>query len=581
MIVRGPEEGLWRKDVERKGERLMEADSDREIGAEEPREATDGPGGEPGAEPSGGDFPRHDLLELFVELTLWQKVRKVAYGLRQPRDTGDFKYARLQVLRLLAPFSAVAVPVLVMLGLMLIASVQEPPRPGIEVVILTPEPVDDLEDIRDLDEEPLEPPEPIDLDFMPQVSIAESTPTPAPPTDMVQATVEFDAVAQIRSPVIMRGMFGTRSPGARSASLSEYGGSGVTEGAVLRALRWLQKMQDEDGSWSGVRPAMTGLALLAFLAHGETPTSEEFGPVVEKALRWFVENQQEDGRFKGRDGHDYSHPIAAYALAEAYGLTRVPQVREAAEKAMQRIILGQHEAGGWDYNCRQSLRNDISYGGWCAQAVKAGLMAGLSNPGLAETGRRAVNAFVINAHPDGGFGYTSPGTGGLTGVGVLCMQLLGAGNAREVRQGLAWLDRVTFDWENPWSAWPIYHWYYITQAKFHAGPRLWREWNDKFAMELVRSQTVLPGEGIDGKDIGYWLGPTQHEERHGPVYGTTLCALMLQVYYRYLPTFKQRATEVDESIVTDEADDDIGVEIEFGALDGGRRPGLETIRLSA
>ena len=44
------------------------------------------------------------------------------------------------------------------------------------------------------------------------------------------------------------------------------------------------------------------------------------------------------------------------------------------------------------------------------------------------------------------------------------------------------------------------------------------------------------GAGIDGKDIGYW---DTGNDRGGRVMDTCLCALMLQVYYRYLPTYQK------------------------------------------
>ena len=80
-------------------------------------------------------------------------------------------------------------------------------------------------------------------------------------------------------------------------------------------------------------------------------------------------------------------------------------------------------------------------------------------------------------------------------------------------------------------------------VKFHHGKEVWDQWNRMFARELVQSQTVLQGAGIDGKDIGYWEAPGG-KEKHGLVYNTTLCALMLQVYYRYLPTY-QPPVELD------------------------------------
>ena len=74
---------------------------------------------------------------------------------------------------------------------------------------------------------------------------------------------------------------------------------------------------------------------------------------------------------------------------------------------------------------------------------------------------------------------------------------------------------------------PVYAWYYITQAKFQKGGKDWQEWNPKFSTTVIRNQIV------EGK-LGHWEGG----DWGGTVYTTTLCTLMLEVYYRYLPTFK-------------------------------------------
>jgi hypothetical protein len=170
-----------------------------------------------------------------------------------------------------------------------------------------------------------------------------------------------------------------------------------------------------------------------------------------------------------------------------------------------------------------------------------------------------------NAHPQGGFGYTGPGQGGLTGVGVLCMQFLGAANKAECKRGLEWLDqKATFNWRDPWGKSPIYYWYYVTQAKFHAGGSTWSKWNNQFSRELVMNQTVLKGAAADGKDMGYWDSPAEHEHTggNGRIMDTCLCALQLQVYYRYLPTFKTpKAIEEDEDLVSDMDEIEIDITI--------------------
>ncbi len=515
----------------------------------------------------------HSLMEIFDELSFKEKWHKVGEGLKAPKDSGDYKWAKLQVQRLSAPLAALLVPILAIIILMSIA-VTGVAKKEIQVEILDPEPIEELEEIEELIEE-FEPPEPVEMDVPDDVSLTDVTAdVPSPPQDFSPKPAELDAVALTRSPVILRGVLGSRNPGAIGAALAGYGGSGKTEAAVLRALRWLKKNQNDDGSWKKTKPAMTALALLTFLAHGETPASEEFGSTVEAAIKWLVNNQTEAGRFKGRDGHDYSHPIATYALCEAYAMTKIPMVKYAAEKAMDIVIKGQHESGGWDYGCKQTLRDDTSYMGWCAQALKAGYLADIEIEDVDMHMRLAADGFRKNyggSEGYGGFGYTGPGNknAGLTGVGVLCMQLLGAAKAPEVRGGLNSLEATTFNWEGGGVHNKNYYWYYVTQAKFHEGGDVWNRWNRTFSPVLVKEQTVIPKDKsgyVDHKgkphEIGWWEmehGITGHTD--GEVMDTCLCALQLQVYYRYLPTFKAPKDIDEEELSLTDDDEDIEIEI--------------------
>ena len=113
------------------------------------------------------------------------------------------------------------------------------------------------------------------------------------------------------------------SPQDRLQRLKENGGNEKCEEAVVKALRYLQDTQGGDGSWGGgTKVAYTGLALLAYLGHCETPLSEEFGETVTAAIIFLVDNSQKNkGRMASnpQDKHwCYSHAIAAYAIAEAY-----------------------------------------------------------------------------------------------------------------------------------------------------------------------------------------------------------------------------------------------------------------------
>jgi hypothetical protein len=361
---------------------------------------------------------------------------------------------------------------------------------------------------------------------------------------------------------VLRGVYGARNPGNRGSALASGGGGQGTEGAVLRALRWLKTKQETDGAWPQTKPAMTSLAILAYLAHAETPTSDEFGGTVENALRFLVGCQDGGGLFKGRDGNNYTQPIAAYALSEAYGMTKVPEIKYAAEKAIEVVIKGQNAFGGFNYNLvgAGDTRNDTTYTSWCVQALKAAKMAGLSNPGLDACMQKAVAGVRKNyGEKDGygGFGYTEPGGGGgtgLSGAGVLCLQFLGDTKSKEYTGGIAGLANATFDWAAPFGGSPLYYWYYITQARFQHGGDSWSAWNKQFSPTLVKNQQILLKEQsgyVDHKGlphaIGWWDSPSKAEHHDqgtgGQIMDTILCTLMLEVYYRYLPTFKTSDAE--------------------------------------
>jgi hypothetical protein len=496
----------------------------------------------------------HRAVTWLCELSLRDNIRMVISGLRQPPGSGMHRYAVYQLKRLSAPVAGVVVPIAVLLLIHLLARMDAGVPETISAVVRKPVPLPKPEMRQTVGDPEVFLPEPdpgllrglqgIDPEFAPAANIA----GPA---------LVANAPRLIRVPVTLKDFFGRLDAHRRQKAIGDRGGRpGIgIEDAVIRGLRWLKNCQQQDGSWhlgsgggpeTGAAPAMTGLALLAFLAHGEVPGPEcaEFGDTVEMAAKWLVACQRDDGRFRYQDTHEYGHPIAAYALSEAFGMTGTPAVQAAAEKAIDVIIGGQNPSGAWNYNCRPSSRNDTSYTGWCVQALKAAAMVGLPNSGLHTALARAVEGIKSNALlPGGGFGYTGPGSHHLTCVGALCMQLLGAGKGPEALAGLRFLENATCDWDAPWGTSPIYYWYYTTQVKFFAGRRTWNLWNAQFAGELVGNQVVVEGTGNGAGEMGYWEPAHPSEKCTSPVYNTALCTLTLEVYYRTLRTFDLAAVE--------------------------------------
>jgi hypothetical protein len=407
-------------------------------------------------------------------------------------------------------------------------------------------------------------------------------------------------VSVVKNPFVMKGFYAARTAGGKKGALNEFGGGANTEAAVMRALRWLKANQEADGSWKtssgggteikdgdvSYEPAMTGLALLAFLGHGETPASAEFGETVRKAIQWLMSHQDQKGEYTSSKGHGsdekhYGLPIAAYAMCEAYGLTQIPNVKRSAEKAISYLLKKQHPNGGWYYRKKagkddkgndkwvpdefgEPTEDDSSLGGWSLQALKAAKMAGVHVDGLSEGIEKGISSMKRLSTPAGSFRYRSSsghepfGTGGgLTGVGTLCLQLLGQSKAPEVQKGLKWLnDKANLDWSKPWMAQPIYYWYYITQAKFHSGGETWKSWNKQLSSQLPSNQKIQKASEPGAFDQGYW--PSLDGYCKSRVYSTSLCTLMLEVYYRYLPTFK---TPKEEAATPPPSDDSISIQI--------------------
>lgn len=307
--------------------------------------------------------------------TLLRRIKVLFGGLKAPRQSREYKAAMIEMQRLSAPLAAVLLPA-VSVGLLVVMSSGAAIEDRIiETQVLEAEEFKELEVVKEF-EKPDEQFETLDIDIpvvSTDVQVQSATPvTSSQPVSYQPQTI--DAVVAIKSPVILKNIFGTtRDTGTRGVRIAQFGGDPQTEEAVMRALRWLKKKQQPDGSWSRQKVAMTGLVVLSFLAHGERPgDSQEFGETVQKALEFLIKNQRADGKFNGMDGNEYAHPIATYALCEAYGMTLNPNVKAAAEKALVPIIKGQHPTGGWTYKMNPNpeangkYRDDTSFMGWCA-----------------------------------------------------------------------------------------------------------------------------------------------------------------------------------------------------------------------
>jgi hypothetical protein len=337
------------------------------------------------------------------------------------------------------------------------------------------------------------------------------------------------------------GTMGGRIGSGRARAMALNGMKAKSEQAVLRGLVWLAQNQNEDGSWGEEnKGAMTGFGLLCFLGHGELQDSPQFGKTVGRALSWVFENgSKNDGRLHMAEAFSafgvYEHGICTYALGEYYTMTKDRRVTELFKKAIGHIIKGQGPGGGWMYSYDQSA-DDLSVSGWQIQALKAAHLSKLPIAGVDSALDKAMTYIERVRGSKGGYGYRSAANDySLTGVGILC-QLFWRPDRATLGKGMNWLldeteksKPVSYKGESA----DLYAWYYHTQACLMFGGDAWKKWNDWFQDEICDAQNPDGSWPIPG---GRTVGPQNGDNLTASVYRTSLCILMLEVFYRYMPT---------------------------------------------
>ncbi len=359
-----------------------------------------------------------------------------------------------------------------------------------------------------------------------------------------------------------KGGFSNRASGSRAASLARDGGTADSERAVAGALNWLARHQNSDGSWgctgftrqckdpscsahaakagADYPMAATAFGLLPFFAGGQThKTAGPYNKVIYNGLLWMSKNQDpKTGRLGG--GNMYEHGLATIAVCEAYGLSKDQTLRKVAQDAVGYIVDAQNDSsGGWHYTANPPTVGDTSVVGWQLMGLKSAQMAGLTVPPATLTKSKNFLKSVSKGKAGGLFSYMPEGgpTPAMSAVGLLCNQYSGM-----KRTDPAMIEGMNYVMSNLGGAKnDSYFLYYATQVMHNLPGPEWDTWNRNARKHLIGTQIK---EGCAG---GSWpvAGHTA-----GPIMATSIHALTLEVYYRYLPLYqldnKKQAMMPDE-----------------------------------
>ena len=416
-----------------------------------------------------------------------------------------------------------------------------------------------------VDSEPVMEVQPIDV-----ADDIEAAPAEIEFTDFADRVAPKTDLTQRISNVTGAGFEG-RGAAARGQMMADNGGTQESDDAVRNALDWIMRHQLPDGGWSfnhtigpgnrstknpgsmaEARNGATAMALLPFLGYGMIPTKEmlkskdqktrAWSSCVERGIHFLTYVQPQKGKVKiangmadytDSGGRLYSHGLCAITLCEAYGMTHRKDYMPFAQMSLNFIVYAQDPVGGgWRYRPREA--GDTSVVGWQVMALKSGHMAYLKvPPGTVKGAYHFLDS--VQANSGSSYGYTTPGSRAATNaVGLLCRMYLGWKKDHGALQGgVAVLDK-----QGPSKN--MYYNYYATQIMRHYGGDEWDRWNTVMRDQMVNTQSKA------GAEKGSWyIGGDHGAKSGGRLYDTSMATMILEVYYRHMPLFKQDAAEDD------------------------------------
>lgn len=330
------------------------------------------------------------------------------------------------------------------------------------------------------------------------------------------------------------------------------------EEATAKALAWLARDQNEDGSWTagvgfklnnGYRTTrdgqghvgVTALAGMAFLAGGHLPGRGEYGDNLDRAIEFVLSCVDNDGYITRADTRMYSHAFATLFLAEACGMTHREDLRKKLQKSVDFIVKAQNDEGGWRYE-PFAQDSDMSIVVCQCLALRAARNIGIRVPkSTVDAAVRYVIASANNgeARRFPGDRQAMPGTFRyqpqthartafpLTAAGVTALNGLGIYSDDLIDLGIDYLNSTFHGFNQDYGDRGHYFFwyghYYAVQAMYTRGGSDWVNYFTQLRSFLLRRQ----------RSDGSW----ENSSGPGEAFSTAMGCLILEIPYDFLPIF--------------------------------------------
>jgi prenyltransferase beta subunit len=329
-------------------------------------------------------------------------------------------------------------------------------------------------------------------------------------------------------------------PTARAEEMYPRHVTAKSADAVKRGLAYLAKTQAPDGNWTNAQDGaaypitMASLAGMAFLANGNTAHRGPYADNVAKVIQYLVANQQANGLITGPTQEQgrpmYGHGFGLMFLASSYGGVTDERTRKTMRRVIENAVTltarGQSNLGGWTYTPGGGDEGSVTV--TQIQGLRAAQNAGFTVP--KGTIAESVKYLERCRCPDGGICY-SFGSGPESRPAISCAALATLYNAGEYESTLSeglleyvnklfQMNKGTFNI----TGHDFYTHLYASQALYQTGDKNWDQYFPSVRDMLLKMQAA----------DGSWEG-----DGIGPVFGTSVACVVLQLPYKYLPIYQR------------------------------------------